>query len=79
VGGLYLYDRAFAKETPEADARARRIMLGLYGFILAAGGAFLVRSVSGPEVSYKTLVQALILVLLGALGLLVSRRPRAAA
>ena len=78
VGGLYLYDRAFATESPEADARARRIMLGLYGFILAAGGAFLVRSVSGPEVSYKTLVQALILVLLGAFGLLVSRRPRAA-
>ena len=79
VGGLFLYDRAFARPTPEAEARARRIMLGLYGAFLAAGAAFLVVAVSGPGISWKTLVQALILVALGVLGLLVSRRPRVSA
>jgi proton-dependent oligopeptide transporter, POT family len=74
VAGLLLYDRAFSKATPESVARARTVMRVVYVLFLAAGGAFLWNAVSGPEISWKTLMQALILVLLGAGGLLVGRR-----
>ena len=75
VVGLLLYNRAFAHDTPEANAKARRIMIGLYGLFLTAGLVFLWQALfGGPEVSYKTLVQALILALLGVGGVLISRR-----
>ena len=74
VAGLLLYDRIFATATPAAVVRARAVMRAVYLFFLAAGGAFLWRSLSGPEISWKTLIQALILVLLGVSGLLVGRR-----
>jgi cytochrome b subunit of formate dehydrogenase len=74
VAGLLLYDRIFATATPAAVVRARAVMRAVYLFFLAAGGAFLWRSLSGPEISWKTLMQALILALLGVSGLLVGRR-----
>ncbi|HQR46542.1 MAG TPA: MFS transporter [Thermoanaerobaculia bacterium] len=77
VAGLVLYDRVFSKATPESVARARAVMRVVYALFLAAGAGFLWKAVSGPEVSWKTLVQALILVLLGASGLFVGRRQAA--
>ena len=79
VVGLVLYNRFFANDTPEANARARTIMTVLYGLFVVVGGFFLWKSLfGGPEISYKTLVQALILALLGVGGFLVSRRKPAA-
>jgi len=49
-------------------------MIGIYGLFVVVGGWFLWSALfGGPEVSYKTLVQALILTLLGVGGVLISR------
>lgn len=80
VVGLLLYNRFFANDTPEANARARAIMTGLYGLFVVVGAFFLWKALfGGPEISYKTLVQALILALLGVGGVLISRRKPAGA
>jgi len=75
--GLVIYDRVFARETPQTRELARKVMLGIYLLLLALGVLF-VRSAlfGGSEVSYKTLVQAVIMLLLGASGTLVSLRKR---
>ena len=50
-------------------------MLGIYLLLLALGVLFVRSAVfGGSEVSYKTLVQAVIMLLLGASGTLVSLR-----
>ena len=73
--GLVFYDRHFAEDTPETNARARRIMLGIYLLLLAVGLAFLgVALFQGPGVSTKILVQAVIMLILGAGGTAVSFR-----
>lgn len=72
--GLILYDRFFAEDTPATNEKARRIMLGIYVLLLAAGALFVWTAVSGPEVSYKTLVQAVIMLALGGGGAAVSLR-----
>ena len=80
VVGLLLYNRFFANDTPEANAKARAIMTGLYGLFVVVGAFFLWKALfGGPEVSYKTLVQASILTLLGVGGVLISRRKPAEA
>ena len=77
AAGLILYDRVFARDTPATNEKARKVMLGIYGLLLAAGLLFLRSSVFGAaEVSYKTLVQAVIMLLLGAGGTAVSLRKR---
>ncbi|WP_084511957.1 MFS transporter [Geothrix fermentans] len=72
--GLILYDRFFAEDTPETNEKARKIMLGIYVLLLAAGALFVWTAVSGPQVSYKTLVQAVIMLALGGGGAAVSLR-----
>ena len=72
--GLILYDRFFAADTPETNEKARKIMLGIYVLLLAAGALFVWTAVSGPQVSYKTLVQAVIMLALGGGGAAVSLR-----
>ncbi|WP_306591673.1 MFS transporter [Geothrix sp. 21YS21S-4] len=73
--GLVVYDRLFAEDTPRTNAQARKVMLGIY-VLLLAGGVLFVRSAlfGGAEVSYKTLVQAAIMLALGASGTVVSLR-----
>ena len=74
VVGLFFYNRAFAHDTPEATAKARTIMIGLYSLFVVVGIFFLWMALFGGEdVSYKTLVQAFILTLLGVGGVLISR------
>ncbi len=77
VAGLLLYNRYFAADTPSTNERARRIMLGVYALIVAVGAYFLYASVAGrPEPSYKTMVQAAIMLLIGGGGVAFSaRRP----
>ena len=75
VVGLILYNRFFSHDTPESRRRARQIMIGIYGFLAAAGVWFLQSSIfTGEEVAYKTLLQSLIMLAIGAGGLLISLR-----
>jgi proton-dependent oligopeptide transporter, POT family len=70
--GLLAYNRAFAADTPKANADARKIMIGIYVVLLACGAWFLVSALAGAEADYKTMVQAIIMILIGIGGLLVS-------
>ena len=72
--GLVVYDRVFAQDTPRTRELARKVMLGIYLLLLAGGVAFVRSAVAGPGFSPKTLVQALIMLALGAGGMAVSLR-----
>ena len=75
--GLMLYNRAFAADTPETNSRARTIMMGIYTLLLALGGWFFFRSVFAEEtVAYKTMVQAVIMILVGAGGMGISLKKK---
>jgi dipeptide/tripeptide permease len=77
MAGLILYNRLFALDTPAANSRARRVMVVLYGLLLAVGCWFLYLSAfAGPSIAYRTMVQAVIMLLIGAGGMIVSfKRP----
>jgi hypothetical protein len=81
VGGLLLYNKYFAIETPAANALAGRLMVGVYSLITLLGLLFLYLSMFGGEtIAYKTMVQAVIMLLIGGGGVLIStRRDRPAA
>ncbi|HJW73871.1 MAG TPA: MFS transporter [Geothrix sp.] len=73
--GLVFYDRVFAQDTPETNRKARKVMLAIYVVLLVAGAFFLwLSTFGGSEISYKTMVQAIILLGLGASGVAVSLR-----
>ncbi|MCK5613226.1 MFS transporter [Candidatus Pacearchaeota archaeon] len=73
--GMVLYNRFFAQDTPEANRRAWKIMLGIYVFFVIAGLLFLIYSLFfAPEISWRTLVQSLIMLGVGAGGILISLR-----
>ena len=72
--GLVLYNKYFAADTPETNARARRIMMGVYTALIILGGFFVYLSLTSEEISYKTLVQATIMLLIGAGGIYISKR-----
>ena len=77
--GLMAYNRMFSNSTPEANRLAHRIMVGLYAALLFLGLVFAYTSTIGAEItSYKTLVQAVIMLLLGFGGLWISLRHPAA-
>jgi dipeptide/tripeptide permease len=77
TAGLMLYNRFFAIDTPQTNSRARQIMMGIYSLLAALGGWFFYTSVFGGEtVAYKTMVQASIMLLLGAGGLVISLKRR---
>jgi proton-dependent oligopeptide transporter, POT family len=73
--GLLAYHRVFSADTPAANRLAHRIMVGLYALLAALGLIFVYTSTlgSGP-ISYKTLVQATIMLLIGGGGLSISLR-----
>jgi dipeptide/tripeptide permease len=73
--GLIFYDRVFASDTPATNEKARKVMLAIYALLLVLGLLFLRSSIFGAaEISYKTMVQAVIMLLLGASGTWVSLR-----
>ncbi|HCV42791.1 MAG TPA: MFS transporter [Bacteroidetes bacterium] len=75
--GLMLYNRFFAADTPHTNSRARQIMMGIYSLLVTLGGWFFYISAFGGEtVAYKTMVQSLIMVLIGAGGLVISLKRR---
>ena len=74
VGGLLLYNRFFAADTPAAAGSARKIMIGVYAGLAVLGGWFLYSSLSGLEIAYRTMVQACIMLLIGVGGMSISLR-----
>jgi len=73
TGGLLLFNRYFASDTPRTNARALKIMTGIYAALIVIGAWFFYASVSGGgPVGYKTMVQALIMLLIGTGGLFIS-------
>jgi len=74
--GLILFARAFTADTPETRRRARAVMSGVYALILMVGIAFFVLAFSSTPVQFRTLVQSIIFLALGAGGLLVGRARR---
>ena len=71
--GMLLYNRFFSQDTPQTNRRAWKIMLGIYGIITGAGIYFLVSSLFiSPQIQWKTLVQALIMLALGGGGIVLS-------
>lgn len=75
MAGLLLYNRIFAKNTPETNALARRVMIGVYGTFAFLGAWFFYTSLfGGEEVAYKTMVQSVIMLLIGLGGLAISFR-----
>ena len=76
TGGLIVYDRVFAEDTPRTNRLAWRIMLMVYSGLVLLGAWFFTTSVSEAEVSYKTMVQALIMLVIGVGGVTISLRSK---
>jgi hypothetical protein len=74
AGALVLFFRKFEQDTPATRRSAARAMQLTYGLIILLGVAFLVVGLGAAPVQYRTVVQALIFVTLGAGGIVVNRR-----
>ncbi len=74
VLGLLLYNRCFVEDTPVTNTRARRFMIAIYSSLILLGGWFFYLSVSAASVAYKTMVQAVIMLLIGVGGAFVSAK-----
>ncbi len=72
VSGLLIYNRFFAVNTPKTNMLARRVMFVIYICLLLTGIAFFYNSISGEAVSYKLMVQSILMILLGGGGLLIT-------
>ncbi len=78
VLGLLVYNRVFAEDTPATNALARRIMAGVYVLLILVGIYFFYTSAFGETIKYRTMVQSIIMLLLGAGGAVISLKHRAA-
>jgi hypothetical protein len=75
--GLLLYNKYFASATPEANRRARQIMIGVYVVVILIGVWFFYNSVfTGEVIAYKTMVQATIMLIIGSGGIGISLKRR---
>jgi hypothetical protein len=75
--GMLFYNKFFSEDTPASNRRAWKIMMGIYGVLAVAGLYFLVYSIFlADQINWRTLVQALILILLGGGGVRISLRGR---
>jgi len=79
AAALVLFFRKYGEDTPATRRGAARAMRLVYGLIVLLGAAFLVVGLSAAPVQYRTVVQALIFIALGAGGILVNRRGMEAA
>ncbi|MFA6457297.1 MAG: hypothetical protein WCW40_10790, partial [Bacteroidota bacterium] len=68
------YHKIFQHDTPETNARARSVMIVVYASLILIGGYFLFSSMSDETVSYKTLVQSIIMLSIGIGGIVISRQ-----
>jgi len=72
--GMVVYNRIFGEDTLATRERARRVMVAVYVLLLAVGSLFIYLALRAPEVNYKTLVQAALMLLLGSGGLAINLR-----
>ena len=72
--GLAFYNRFFAEDTLKTNRNARLIMTGIYGVLVVIGILFFRSSLVAETVQYKTMVQAIIMMLIGAGGLIINFR-----
>jgi len=72
--GLMLFFRSFGADTPQTRSRARVVMNGVYLGIALLGSFFLYVGVTASPAQYRTVVQALIFIALGAGGLVFNRK-----
>jgi dipeptide/tripeptide permease len=76
IGGLLWYNRALSADTPQNNARARHIMSGVYVLIVFIGLYFFSIAALSGTIKYRTLVQAMIMLVLGSGGVYISWRHR---
>ncbi len=74
IAGLFWFNQSLSADTPENNARAQRIMMGVYISLIVIGFYFLYVSAFGATVKYRTLVQSVIMLVLGAGGVFISLR-----
>jgi len=75
---MLLYNKFFSEDTPESNRRAWMIMMGLYSVLALAGLYFLVYSLFlVDQIQWRTMVQALILLMLGGGGIKISLKRKA--
>jgi len=71
--GILLYNKFFAKDTPDTNRKAWKVMLGIYVLLLLAGIFFLIDAlVLAEQIKWKTMIQALIMLGLGGGGIKIS-------
>lgn len=78
LAGMLLYNKYFSEETPETNRRAWKIMMGIYCILFASGLYFFIYSLFlTDQIQWRTLVQSLILVIMGGGGIKISlkRKP----
>jgi dipeptide/tripeptide permease len=69
AAGLIFYNRYFSADTPQSNARARLIVLGIYLALVAIGLFFVVQStIIADTIQFRTIIQALILLVIGGIG-----------
>ncbi len=77
--GLFLYHRFFSENTPATNSRARMIMIGLYSIFVLISIWFFYNSVfASATISYKIMVQAIIMLIIGGGGVIISLRHKVA-
>ena len=78
VIGMVLYNKFFSQDTPKANRRAWKIMLGIYILFSGAGLYFFIYTlVIAPQIKWATLAQSIIMLLIGGGGVRISlRRPK---
>jgi hypothetical protein len=76
MGGLITYNQIFVEDTPATNRLAWRVMLVVYIVLAVLGIWYFSTSLMGDEVSYKTLVQAVIMLVIGGGGIAISLKHR---
>ena len=76
MSGLVVYNKVFAEDTPRTNLLAWRVMLIVYGTLVVLGLWYFVSSTTGEVISYKTMVQAVIMLAIGAGGVTISLQRR---
>lgn len=75
--GMLLYNKFFSEDTPETNRNARKIMLGVYFILTAAGIYFLIETlILKEQINWKTFIQALIMLGFGGGGFRITFRKK---
>jgi dipeptide/tripeptide permease len=73
VAGLIWFNRTFGTDTAQTRRLARSVMYGVYGLVLIVGAGFCFVAFTSDPIQYKSAVQSIIFLGLGAGGLMMNR------